>query len=92
MTAHDLIASIFARVQASMPGDARMITTDQLVFLRDLIGRDEEGSATRKDGPNVEIWAPMGRWKYRIEERPGQRLHKLSRFGSLIPAASGMLF
>lgn len=92
MTAHDLIASIFSRVQGNMPGNKRGISCAQLDFLRRLIGEDEDGGAMQPDGPGRSIWMPAGRHKYVITEDLRGKRHTLERLSNLTPAGSGRLF
>jgi hypothetical protein len=92
MTAFDLIDSIFARHQDGVPGNERRVTSAQLGYLRNLIDADPEGGALRRDGPNVWLWAPAGRNKYRIEEDMVKGRHKIARLSTLTPSATGRLF
>ena len=92
MTAHDLIASIFARHQDGMPGNERRITMRQLVSLKDLIGADEEGGAWRVQGPGVWSWAPSGRDKYVITEDLFGNRHTIARFMNMTASGTGRLF
>ncbi|WP_420239245.1 hypothetical protein ACOBR2_06605 [Telmatobacter bradus] len=92
MTAHELIADIFGRAQNGMPGNERCITEGQLKYLRDLIGRDEEGAALMSDGPGVQIWAPSGRNKYILTEDLAGKKHRLRRLATLAPMGCGRLF
>lgn len=92
MTAYDLIASIFGRVQRGMPGNARVISRGQLNLLRALIGEDEEGGAMKSDGPGRSIWAPSGRNKYVITEDLRGDRHVLERHSNLLPSGMGSLF
>lgn len=92
MTAHDLIASIFSRVQGNMPGHRRGISRAQLDFLLRLIGEDEEGGAMKTDGPGRTVWMPAGRHKYVITEDLRGARHTLERLSNLTPTGSGRLF
>ena len=92
MTAHDLIISIFSRVQADMPGNARRITRAQLDFLRNLIAADEEGGAMRSGGPGVSVWTPSGRNKYVLREDLRGNRHVLERLANVVPTGMGSLF
>jgi hypothetical protein len=92
MTAHDLIASIFARAQGGMPGNERRITPAQLKYLRDLIGQDEEGGALASVGPGVSVWMPAGKSKFVLcEDLRGDR-HVLRRMAKMVPTGMGTLF
>lgn len=48
MTAHTLIADIFARRQTGVDAHLRIITMAQLDLLTRLIGEDEEGGAVQR--------------------------------------------
>jgi hypothetical protein len=92
MTAFELIESIYARPQAGMPSNERIITRTQLSYLRDLIGADPEGGAMHSDGPGVWLWLPSGRNKYRLtEDRKGNR-NTIARFANIVPSETGRLF
>jgi hypothetical protein len=92
-TAHDLIESIFSRVQWNMPANVRRITVDQLKWLRDLIGRDPEGGAVTGGSMNSLVWMPSGRHKYVITEDPtGGTKHTLARLSNLVASDEGRLF
>jgi hypothetical protein len=88
MTAHDLIASIFSRVQPGVPGHERRITLEQLNYLESLIGQDDEGSAYKPYGPEQMAWAPSGRTKFIICRSP----RKITKMANLQASASGRLF
>ncbi len=92
MTAHDLIASIFSRVQDGMPGNARRISRAQLDFLRGLIGEDQEGGTMQTTGPGVSVWTPSGRNKYVIREDLRGNRHVLERLANMVPTGMGRLF
>ncbi len=92
MTAHDLIASIFGRVQDGMPGNMRRITRAQLDFLVRLIGEDQEGGAMQASGPGVSAWTPSGRNKYIIREDLRGNRHVLERMANIVPTGVGLLF
>ena len=92
MTAFELIDSILKRPQEGMPANERILSPDQLSYLRRLIGQNEEGAALRSDGPFVQVWAPMGRRKFRIVENPRGRGHKLIVLANLVASDEGRLF
>ena len=92
MTAHELIASIFLRVQDGMPGNARRISRAQLDFLRTLIGEDEQGGAMQTAGPGVAVWTPSGRNKYVIREDLRGDRHVLERLANVVPTGMDRLF
>lgn len=93
MTAFDLIDSIFARVQPSMPGNVRRITEAQLKYLRDLIDADPEGSQVKRGAPGSLVWSPSGRTKYVITEDPtGGEKHTLAKFSGFQPQPHRDLF
>lgn len=92
MKAHDLIASIFARVQDGVPGNVRRITRAQLGYLRNLIDQDEEGGAVQSGGPGVTVWKPSGRNKYILTEDLRGERHTLTRVANIAPSSSGLLF
>ena len=92
MTANDLIESIFKRVQHGRPTHIRVITSDQLKYLRDLIGQDRESGAVRSEGPNVTVWAPQGQYKYIITEVVNGKGHTLARRSNVDEEETGSLF
>lgn len=92
MTAHELIGSIFSRVQDGVAPNMRRITRAQLDYLLTLIGRDEDGGAMKRgDGGSI-IWMPTGRNKYVITEDPRGNRHTLTRLIALAPVDAGRLF
>jgi hypothetical protein len=92
MTAHDLIASIFSRVQPGVAGNIRNITSAQVDYLRDLIGKDEEGGAVQPGRGRGFAWLPSGRDKYVVAEEPGGDRFTLTRMSNLVASGSGRLF
>jgi hypothetical protein len=92
MTAHDLIASIFARHQEGVPGHQRRITQAQYDYLRRLIDADEEGGAFKPCGPGEMLWAPSGRNKYVLTEAIAGKRLMLTRLSNVVPSGMGMLF
>lgn len=92
MTAHELIADIFARPQSGMPSNMRYITQGQLDFLRNLIGQDEEGGAVNAGMNGGFLWKPSGRWKYMITVDPQANKRTLTRIMTLTPTGAGTLF
>ena len=93
MTAYDLIDSIFARPARGVDGSSRRITTAQLDYLIDLIGRDEEGAAIQRGRGKSLVWMPSGRNKYVVTEDPtGGDKHTLARLANFVPSGQGRLF
>jgi hypothetical protein len=91
-TAHELIESIFSRVQSGVPGNVRYISTDQLKYLLDLIGKDEEGAALYKGNGGRLLWMPSGRHKYEIEGDMHSSRRKITRMMNIQPSSAGLLF
>lgn len=92
MTAHGFIEQLFARPSRNLPGHMRPLTGPQLALLRELIGQDEEGSATARGESGALVWMPSGRWKYVLSEDPLGRRHTITRLGNLRASAAGSLF
>jgi hypothetical protein len=93
MTAFDLIAQWFGRAQSGVAGNMRYITLAQLDLLRELIGRDEEGSALQPGRGRSFVWTPSGRDKYVITEDPaGGRKHTIMRLANIRASGMGSLF
>ena len=93
MTAHELLADIFCRVQGG-PGNLRAITKAQFDWLRDLIGSDKEGGALKPGMNGGFSWAPSGRWKYTFAVKiVGDKVrYSVVRSGTLTPTGAGTLF
>jgi hypothetical protein len=91
-TAHDLIASIFSRPQQGVAGNMRRITRRQMLFLKDLIGQDEEGGALRPGSLNSLVWMPRGRMKYVITEDVSGEKHTLTKLMMPVAVDEGSLF
>ena len=92
-TAHDLIDSIFSRPQEGVAGSMRNITPRQLVFLNNLIGKDDEGGAVTRGSGNSLVWMPRGPHKYVITEDPtGGDKHTLMRLPRLVTTGMDSLF
>jgi hypothetical protein len=87
MTAHDLIADIFSRVQSG-PGNMRRITRPQLNLLCRLIGEDKDAGAVQHGLGDSLVWTPSGRNKYIITEDSRGNRHTLTRLANL--SATGM--
>lgn len=93
VTAHQLIESIFSRVQEGVPGNVRRITQPQFDYLRQLIDADEEGAAVRNGPGGSIVWTPSGRDKYVLAAPlPGRKLGTLTRLSNLAPSGMGSLF
>jgi hypothetical protein len=93
MTAHELIADIFARPQTGVAANMRIITRAQLDYLASLIGEDEEGGAMERGRGLSFVWMPSGRDKYVVTEDPrGGRRHTILRLSNIVPCSSGRLF
>jgi hypothetical protein len=92
MTAHELIASIYARPQEQRPSNERGISHRTLVYLKDLIAADEEGAAFVNSGPGVWIWSPSGRTKYVLKEDLQGNRHTIARLMNLVASDMGRLF
>jgi hypothetical protein len=92
MTAHELIADIFSRVQDGRPGHQRGISRAQLDFLRKLIDEDEDGGAVQATGAGKTIWMPSGRNKYEIKEDLTGNRHVLTKLSNLAATGCGRLF
>jgi hypothetical protein len=97
MTAHGLIDDIFSRVQDG-PGNERVISADQLTYLRNLIGADEEGSAFTEGKLGGFGWTPSGRHKYIVSVKDVmvkgklKTIRKLIRLSNLAPSDEGCFF
>ena len=93
MTAHELIEDIFRRPQRGVAGNERRITMKQLVYLRDLIGQDEEGAAVKPGRGLSLVWMPSGRTKFVLTEDPtGGDKHTITKYMNLVPSGAGELF
>lgn len=93
MKAFELIDSIFARPARGVEGNTRRISTAQLDYLIDLIGKDDEGGAVQRGRGKSLVWMPSGRDKYVLtEDSTGGEKHTISRLANIIPTGQGRLF
>lgn len=90
-TAHDLIESIFSRPQASVPGNVRYISVDQLSYLLDLIGRGDGATLQLGSGGRL-YWTPQGNHRFEIEGDIHAPRRKVTRYVQFDPGAAGSLF
>ncbi len=92
MKARELVESILRRPQAGVADNMRFITREQMVYVLDLIAKDEEAAALRRGAGNSFVWSPSGRDRYVVTEDFRPDRHTLTKVKSLVPEGVGSLF